>query len=96
MADVIRTVTLRGFDPEVEPVIRVIADGSLELRFEFMPPSDALDGDELGGFADLDEQLDAAVGVPGMWEDREVFLIPALGPGTLETLRAFVEGYRKR
>jgi hypothetical protein len=40
MAEVLRTVQLVGFDPGGEPCIRLMSDGSLEVWFEFMPPSD--------------------------------------------------------
>jgi hypothetical protein len=38
MDEPIEIIPLTGFDPEGEPEIRVMADGSWELVFNFMPP----------------------------------------------------------
>lgn len=97
MAEVLRTVQLRGFDTGGEPSIRVMSDGSLEIWFQFMPPSDALaqDPSEMGEFEAFDQEMAAAVGVPVVWEDREFFRIDDAPPGTLERVQSFIEGYRK-
>jgi hypothetical protein len=96
----VQTILLSGFDPEGEPEIRVWADGSLEVVFNFMPPSWAADEapDDLGrgNFADFDRQMERAVGVPVLWEDREFFRIEQPAPDTLERVRQFVERYRSR
>jgi hypothetical protein len=39
MNEPIEIIPFTGFDPEGEPEIRVMADGSWELVFNFMPPS---------------------------------------------------------
>jgi hypothetical protein len=94
MGEIKQEIPLSGFDPEGEPVIRVMSDGSLRVAFNFMPPSFAPDADEMGAFADFDKQLEQAAGVPVEWEDRELFLIRRPGHDTLERIRRFVEGYR--
>ena len=98
MAEVLRTVPVHGFDPGGEPSIRVMSDGSLEVCFEFMPPSDMERGGPsyLGEFVAFDKEMAAAAGVPVVWEDREFFRIEDVPPGTLERVQAFVEGYRRR
>ena len=98
MAEVVRTVRVGGFDPESQPSIREMSDGSVEVWFEFMPPSDVERQDTagLGEFAAFDREMAAAVGVPVVWEDREFFLIESAPPGTLERVQAFLEGYRHR
>jgi hypothetical protein len=98
MAEVLRMVRLTGFDPGGEPSIREMSDGSLEVSFEFMPPSDAERAGHpgLGEFAAFDREMAAAAGVPVVWEDREFFRIEHAPPGTLERVQAFVEGYRRR
>src|SRR5262245_12738172 len=93
MSDVRQEIPLSGFDPEGEPVIRVMGDGSLYLVFNLMPPSFVPDEDGLGPFADFDKQLERAAGVPVEWEDREIFLIRQPGPLTIERIRQFVETY---
>jgi hypothetical protein len=96
MAEVLRTVGVSGFDPESEPAIQEMSDGSLEVWFEFMPPSDVerQGPSGLGEFAELDQEMAAAAGVPVVWEDREFFRIEDAPPGTLERVQAFLEAYR--
>ncbi len=89
-----RTITLSGFDPEGEPEIRVMSDGSLNLVFNFMPPSDSEDPDDLGQFEDFDKQLEAAIGVPVLLDDREVFVVSSPKADTVEKLDHFIKTYR--
>ena len=91
---VTRKMPLTGFDPEGEPEIRVMSDGSLMIAFNFMPPSWAEDDEKR--FADFDKQLEKALGVPVQWEDREFFLVRAPALDTVEKTRAFLEGYRNK
>ena len=92
-ATVLRKIPVTGFDPDGEPEIRVMSDGTLFIVFNFMPPSFA-ENDEKG-FADFDKQLEKALGVPVHWEDREFFLIRNPANGTADKARVFLEGYRK-
>lgn len=94
--EVKQTIKLKGFDPDGEPVIRVMTDGSLLIVFNFMPPSFAPEGQGLGQFADFDKQLERAAGVPVVWDDREVFVIQQPKPDTVERVRTFIEGYRNK
>jgi hypothetical protein len=96
MAEILRTVGIIGFDPSSEPTIREMSDGSLEVWFEFMPPSDVeRQGPHgLGQFAELDREMSAAAVTPVVWEDREFFRIESASPGALERLQAFLEAYR--
>jgi hypothetical protein len=96
MADVLRTIGITGFDPNSEPSIHEMSDGSLEVCFEFMPPSDVerQGPSGLGEFAGFDREMGAAAGVPVTWEDREFFRIEGAPPGALERVQAFLETYR--
>jgi hypothetical protein len=94
--EVQQTIKLKGFDPKGEPVIRVMADGSLLIVFNFMPPSFVSEDQGLGPFADFDKQLARAAGVPVVWDDREVFVIQKPKPDTIERVRKFIEGYRSK
>lgn len=94
MNDVQQVIKLKGFDPKGEPLIRVMADGSLQIVFSFMPPSFVPDGERLGPFADFDKQMERAAGVPILWDDREVFMIRQPNPNTVERVQRFIEGYR--
>jgi hypothetical protein len=93
MDDPVSVIQLAGFDPEGEPQIRVMADGSLYLVFNFMPPSWAEDTPDR--FDDFDKQLSKAIGLPVEWEDREVFRVERPGTDTVERIRHFVGAYRR-
>jgi hypothetical protein len=96
MAEVLRTIPITGFDPNNEPCIQEMNDGSLEVWFEFMPPSDIerQGPSGLGEFAEFDQEMAAAAGVPVVWEDREFFRIESAPPGVLARVQAFLETYR--
>jgi hypothetical protein len=92
MDEPIEIIPLTGFDPEGEPEIRVMADGSGELVFNFMPPSWAEDNPER--FDDFDRQLAKAAGMDVEWDDREVFRFPGpVADGVVDRLRGFLEHY---
>jgi hypothetical protein len=98
MDEIQKEIELTGFDPEGEPVIRVMGDGSLHVVFEFMPPSYAEDeagDDDLGSFADFDKQMERAIGVSVQWDDREVFVITRPKPDAVERIREFIQNYRR-
>jgi hypothetical protein len=94
MDEVQQEIKLTGFDPKGEPVIRIMADGSLLIVFNFMPPSFVPDGEGLGPFADFDKQLERAARVPVVWDDREVFVIQQPKRDTVQRIRKFIESYR--
>lgn len=91
-ATVVKTIVVSGFDPAGEPEIRQMSDGTLVAIFNFMPPSYAQD-EELE-YADFDEQLQRAIGVPIRRDDRELFVIPKPQGDTIAKLTAFLAGYR--
>ena len=62
-----------GFDPLGEPELRFMIDGSLEIAFEFMPPSWACDDPE--SFDSFDRLLCEKLQRPVEWIDREIFRI---------------------
>lgn len=93
MDEPVAVIPLAGFDPDGEPEVRVMADGSLSVVFNFMPPSWAEDAPER--FDDFDRQLAAAVGVPVEWEDREFFRVPHPAANTVERVREFLASYRR-
>lgn len=95
--DQVKTIIrLSGFDSRGEPEIRVMRDGSMYVVFNFMPPSDFADSGELGPFEHFDRQMEKAIGVPVLWDDREFFLIKKPRPDTIDRIRQFVEKYRSR
>lgn len=94
--DVVRIIPLPGFDSQGDPEIRVLANGSLYVVFNFMPPSDFEDRDDMGPYSDFDAQMSAAVGVPVAWEDREFFRVDSPRADTIDRLAAFISTYRSR
>lgn len=93
MDDVVRTITLKGFDPSGEPEIRLLQNGTMYVVFNFMPPS-FRDESNSGSFDNFDCQLEEAVGVPVVWEDRELFYIERPETDTIDRLRRFIQDYR--
>jgi hypothetical protein len=91
MNDPVEVIPLVGFDPDGEPQIRRMADGSLCVVIEFMPPSWAEDEPER--FDDFDRQLAAAAGVPVEWEDREFFRVTRPAADTVERVGVFLATY---
>lgn len=89
--EVIKTIPVSGFDPEGEPEIRQMSDGSLHVVFNFMPPSFAEDDESK--FVDFDKQLEKAIGVPVLWDDREVFVIRKPARDTVGKIVRFLDGY---
>lgn len=94
MAELIQTIALSGFDPADEPEIRVMSDGGLCLVFNFMPPSDVEDREE-AFFGQLDQELQTALGVPVVWEDRERFVIPSPKEDTIQSVTSFIKTCRR-
>ena len=68
-----------------------MADGSLSVVFEFMPPSWAEDEPER--FDNFDRQLAAAAGMPVEWADREYFRVTRPAADTVERIRVFLAKY---
>jgi len=87
----VEVIPITGFDLEGEPEIRVMADGSLYVVFNFMPPSWAEDDPD--PFDDFDRQLARAVAVPVDWQDREFFRIERPTADTVGRIRKFLESY---
>ena len=85
-------IPLTGFDSDGEPEIRLMPDGSLYLVFNFMPPTWAEAEPE--PFDTFDKQLQAAIGVPVAWEDREFFLIRKPAPDTVERITKFLQTFK--
>ena len=92
MDELVEVIPLSGFDPDGEPEIRIMADGSLHVVFNFLPPSWAEDDPD--PFDDFDQQLAKAVGLPVAWEDRELFIIRRPAKDTVARIRRFIEEYR--
>ncbi|HZT83786.1 MAG TPA: hypothetical protein VFA26_26380 [Gemmataceae bacterium] len=97
MEDPVEVIALPGFDPEGDPEIQRMKDGSLWLVFNFMPPSWAPEEEyaDLGRCQDFDKRLEAAIGVPVLWDDREFFLIKRPRQDTLAAIQKFLADFRK-
>ena len=98
MEEAVEEIQLSGFDPDGEPSVRRTAEGRLWLCVEFMPPSWApeAEGAELGPWEDFDRQMERAIGVPVVWEDREWFRIDEPRADTVEAIQRFLVDVRRR
>jgi len=90
----LESIEIEGFDPDGDPTIHKLADGKLQLVFEFMPPSWAMD-ETPEAFDTFDQQLASAIGTPVIWEDREFFLIERPQADTVQRIRQFLEALRR-
>jgi translation initiation factor IF-1 len=90
----VEVIPVTGFDPEGEPEIWIMSNGSLSVVFEFLPPTWAEEDSD--SFDDFDQQLAQATGVAVDWEDAEVFRIPNPAADTVKRLRKFLSAYRRR
>jgi hypothetical protein len=93
------TTTLSGFEPDAEPVLREMHDGSLLLIFACMPPrvteQDPAKASrfDLGAFG---QDLERAAGVPLLWDDREIFIAQSPQRQTAKRLSDCIQGYWRR
>jgi len=94
--DVRTTTTLAGFEPDAEPIVREMCDGSLLLVFSCMPPliteTDPKKAKRFN-FHSFSADLAAALDVAVIQDDREVFAIQRPKADTLERLRRFLATY---
>lgn len=91
----IEEVSINGFDPDGEPVIKKLSDGTLWIQFEAMPPFFAEDEKSENEFEAFELKIQDALGVPVRRDDREVFIIKQPKPDTAEKAKAWLEAYRK-
>jgi len=92
---------LTGFDPSGEPMVRWAATGRLWLCVEFFPPlwvpeEERAGPVSLGAWADFDQRLARAIGVPVVWEDREWFRIDHPREDTVSAIQRFLLAERAR
>jgi hypothetical protein len=90
----VEEVSVSGFDPEGEPVIKKWSDGSIWIHFEAMPPFFAEDEGTEAEFETFEVKVQEALGVPVRRDDREVFVITDPKPDTVEKAKAWLEAYR--
>lgn len=87
--DVIESLPLDEFDPGAR--IDRMSDGSLQLRFDAMPPSWATRATPFDTFqTDLSRAIERSV--EGL--DRELFAVRDPGADTVERIRAFLVSLR--
>jgi hypothetical protein len=94
--DVKSTTPIPGFDRPAEPVLRELKDGSLLLIFNCLPPLAVDDDPARAGRFDMarfGDQLQEALGIPVLWDDRDVFVIPRPKMTTEPRLRKFFQTF---
>jgi hypothetical protein len=91
-----RTIVLAGFEPDGEPVLRQMQDGSFCLVFACLPPLATETDPEKAKRFDMNafgEEIQQALKVAVAWDDREVFVIPQPDKDTVERLQQFLAEY---
>jgi len=92
---IVREIAVAGFDTDGEPVIREMTDGSLWIHFDAMPPYFADDDPDSFDLEAFRFQMQAAAGAPVAHDDREVFIIANPTRETADSLKLWLESYRK-
>lgn len=92
---VVSEIKVSGFDPDGEPVIQKMSDGSLQIQFEAMPPFFAEDAGTEEDFEDFPARLEEAAGVGVTQDDRELFIVASPEPNTAERIKTWLESYPK-
>ena len=92
----IEEVSVSGFDPDGEPVIKKWSDGSMWIHFAAMPPFFAEDYGTEADFENFDTEIQEAIGVPVRRDDREVFVIMNPKQDTAGVAKAWLESYRDK
>jgi hypothetical protein len=91
----IEEITVTGFDPDGEPVIKKWSDGTLWIHFEAMPPFFAEDDGTEKEFEAFELKIQDALSVAVHRDDREVFIIRRPKPDTALKAKDWLEAYRK-
>jgi hypothetical protein len=91
----IEEISVNGFDPDGEPVIKKWSDGSLWIHFEAMPPFFAEDDGTEQDFENFETRIQEALGVAVQRDVREVFVIKKPNPDTAEKAKTWLESYRR-
>jgi hypothetical protein len=96
--EAVETIQLSGYDPQGEPSIRRTAQGRLWLCIELMPPSWAPEEErlELGRWQYFAKDMERAIGVRVVWEDREWFRIDRPERDTVYLIQRFLCDIRRR
>jgi len=92
----VEEISVTGFDPDGEPVIKKWSDGSLWIHFEAMPPFFAEDDGTESEFETFEKKIQDALGVSVSREDREVFVIQNPAPDTGNKAKAWLERFHDR
>ena len=91
---IVEEISVSGFDPDGEPVIKKWSDGSIWIQFEAMPPFFTEEDGTEADFEHFENKIQEALGVPVSREDREVFVISSPEPDTAEKAKSWLEAYR--
>lgn len=92
---VVTESTIAGFDPDGEPVIRWMSDGSIQIHFEAMPPFFAEEDGVEADFDDFRVKIEAAAGCPVVQDDRELFILRSPNTDTAAKIKLWLETYPK-
>jgi hypothetical protein len=88
------TIVATGFDPDAEPLVRELDDGTSVVVFAAMPPVCAQQEPMRSRF-DLDSfqaESRKAMGEGAKWDDREVLVVPRPASEVIDVLSDFLAG----
>lgn len=95
MSTIVEEIAVQGFEADGEPVIKRWSDGSVWIHFNFMPPLFAEENGTEAQFDSFDSKLQEALGVPVIWDDREVFIVANPEPDTVVKAKAWLESFHQ-
>ncbi|MHC4406586.1 MAG: hypothetical protein ACYTG0_43730 [Planctomycetota bacterium] len=93
---IVEEISVSGFDPDGEPVIKKWSDGSIWIHFEAMPPFFSEDDGTEAECENFETKIEDAIGVPVRRDDREVFVITNPQSDTATRAKAWLESYRNK
>jgi hypothetical protein len=90
----IEIITLKGFEENNEPEIRIMSDGTIYLVFNFFPPeSFDMSMQDINSF---NQELSDYLEVKVIHEDREFFYVHTPLPTSVSRIKTFIETYKLR
>lgn len=96
--DIVERIAIPGFDPVGDVYVERERSGSFWLLFEQMPPTWVPESEyaHFGRCANIDKEIELAIGAPVLWDDRERFFIEHPTDECVERIRDFLIDFHAR
>ena len=88
-----RTTAVSGFDPDGEPVIYNMEDGTVRVVFYNLPPENHEDLKPIN-LGEFSKEFVTKIGLGMSHDDRDIFHIPKPNDNTVTDVKAYLESYR--